>query len=115
MMDNMWESGSTGEGTMNLGTQCAVGNLVGLIVAPIDETGNSGSVTIIGFNTGEIFGSGYPEQRPAPDNDPAGTYWLAQAMMQGTETYQVFIQVDTGLLQPTAPRIIEWEAKITAK
>lgn len=117
MMDNMVRNGSTGEGSLSLHTVCAVGNLIGFQVMPVNASGSSGdSVIITGFADmqGNVFtGAGHPRQQPPLGNLPAGSYWIGQAMAAGTETYSIQILVQVGALQPVSV-YVWWEAMITA-
>lgn len=116
MMDNMVSNGSSGEGTLELHTNCNVGNLVGFNAVPID-TDSGDTVVITGFTVsqGSVFtAAGQPRQQPALPNEPAGSYWIGQAMNSGTQVYQIQIKVTTGVLQPTS-YYINWDPYITAR
>lgn len=117
MMDNMIALGSTSEAQMELHTRMAVGQLIGFHTVPINGEGPSGDTVIItGFTVsqGNVFGSsGYPRQQPALPNELAGSYWIGQAMNQGTQTYQIQIKVTVGRLQPVS-YYINWDPFITA-
>ena len=106
MMDNRVNSGSTGEGTLELTTQAQDGNLIGFNVVPINPV-NGDTVVITGFTVAPppgqtgVFGSqGYPEQQPALGAEPAGGYWIGQAMNEGSQTYQIQLQLTIGQLRP---------------
>lgn len=109
MIDNQVDNGSTGEGQMELSTVCNVGDMVGFSVNPINpNTGDT--VQISGFNvsTGSVFGSaGYP-QAITP------SYWIGQAVNQGSQTYQVQIKVTSGGIRPVS-YYVNWDPYITAK
>ena len=109
MMDNQLNRGSSNEGNLELHTTCANGSLIGFEVYPMDV--NSGdTVAITGFNVsqGNVFGgSGYPIQQ-TPD------YWVAQAMNQGSQTYQIQIKVTTGGLRPVS-YYVNWDPFITSQ
>jgi hypothetical protein len=119
MMDNRVNNGSTGEGTLELNTHAQDGNLIGFNVVPINPT-NGDTVVITGFTvqpppgqTG-VFGSqGYPEQQPALGAEPAGGYWIGQATAQGSQTYQIQIEVTTGGLRPTS-YFVNWDPFINS-
>lgn len=119
MMDNMVRNGSTGEGTLELSTVCNNGNLIGFNVVPINFLGSSGDkVVITGFTVsqGSVFtAAGQPRQQTtAPVGEPIGSYWIGQAMNQGSQTYQIQIDVTVGLLQPVS-YFINWDPFITAR
>lgn len=118
MMDNRVLNGSAGEGGLELHTRCPTGNLVSFCVAPIDGAGsNNASVEIIGFNVsgGSVFtAAGQPRPfNPPPGGGPQGSFWIGQAMQQGTQTYQIQVKVTVGLLQPVS-YYISWDPFITA-
>jgi hypothetical protein len=109
MMDDQLNSGSSGEGQLELSTVCPVGNLIGFTVYPLDQ--NSGdTVAITGFNVsqGNVFGNqGYPLQiKP--------NYWIGQATNGGNQTYQIQVKVTAGGLRPT-DYYINWDPFITAR
>jgi hypothetical protein len=118
MMDNMVRNGSTGEGTLELSTVCNDLSLIGFNVVPIDILGGNGdSVVITGFTVsqGSVFtAAGMPRQRPALPGEPAGAYWIGQALSQGSQTYQIQIEVTVGQLQPVN-YFVDWDPFITAK
>jgi len=118
MMDNRVRNGSSGEGTLELSTECNNGDLIGFNVVPIDILGSSGDkVVITGFTVsqGSVFtAAGTPREQSALPGEPAGAYWIGQAMNQGEQTYQVQIEVTVGLLQPVT-YFINWDPFITAK
>ena len=109
MMDDQFNSGSSGEGQLELSTTCPVGNLIGFTVYPMDQ--NSGDkVAITGFNVsqGNVFGNqGYPLQQ-------APNYWIGQATNAGKQTYQIQVKVTSGGLRPT-DYYINWDPFITAQ
>ena len=118
MMDNMASNGSTGEGTLELSTKCPVGSLIGFNVVPINVNGVSGdTVVITGFNvsSGSVFtAAGQPRQQTSPNNEPAGSYWVGQAIATGKQTYQIQIKVTVGILNPVS-YFINWDPFITAQ
>ncbi|MBV9494836.1 MAG: hypothetical protein JOZ54_11370 [Acidobacteria bacterium] len=118
MMDNKVHSGSTGEGTLELSTVTNVGSLIGFNVVPIDILGSFGDeVVITGFqvSNGSVFtAAGAPKMQPALPGEPAGAYWIGQALHQGSQTYQIQIKVTVGQLQPIS-YFINWDPFITAK
>lgn len=118
MMDNRVRNGSTGEGNLELHTVCNNGDLIGFNVVPVNILGTSGdSVVITGFTVsqGSVFtAAGTPRQQPALPGEPAGAYWIGQAMSQGQQTYQIQIAVTVGLLQPVT-YFINWDPFITAR
>jgi hypothetical protein len=118
MMDNRVRNGSTGEGTLELSTVCNNGDLIGFNVVPVNILGTSGdSVVITGFTVsqGSVFtAAGTPRQQPALPGEPAGAYWIGQALSQGHQTYQIQIAVTVGLLQPVT-YFINWDPFITAR
>ena len=118
MMDNRVRNGSTGEGTLELSTVCNNGDLIGFNVVPINILGSSGDqVVITGFTVsqGSVFtAAGTPRQQPALAGEPAGAYWIGQALHQGSQTYQIQIDVTVGLLQPVS-YFINWDPFITAR
>lgn len=113
MMDNQVNAGSTGEGTLELSTRTPNGSLIGFNVVPINP--NSGdSVVISGFTVsqGSVFGSqGYP--MPQSNPPPPGSYWIGQATSQGSQTYQIQIEVTTGGIRPTR-YFVNWDPFITS-
>lgn len=117
MMDNRVRNGSTGEGALELTTVCNDGDLIGFNVVPINVLGTSGdSVVITGFTVsqGSVFtAAGSPRQQAALPGEPAGAYWIGQAMSQGTQTYQIQIEVSIGQLQPVS-YFINWDPFITS-
>jgi hypothetical protein len=117
MMDNMVRNGSTGEGTLELATVTNNGSLIGFNVVPIDILGSSGDqVVITGFTVsqGGVFtAAGTPRQQPAIPGEPAGAYWIGQALAQGNQIYQIQIEVTVGQLQPVS-YFINWDPFITA-
>ena len=121
MMDNMETNRSSGEGTMELHTHCPVGSLIGFNSVPINALGPSGDeVVITGFTvepppgqSGVFTAAGQPVMQPSPGKEPAGSYWIGQAMNTGTQTYQVQIKVTVGLLHPVS-YFINWDPFITA-
>ena len=117
MMDNRVHNGSGGEGTLELSTVCDVGNLIGFNVVPIDSLGTSGDqVVITGFTVsqGNVFtAAGTPRQQPALPGEPAGAYWIGQALNEGSQIYQIQIAVTVGLLQPVT-YFVNWDPYITA-
>jgi hypothetical protein len=116
MMDNEVSNGSTGEGTLELSTVCNVGDLIGFNAVPIDtESGDIVVITGFTVSQGNVFtAAGQPRQQPALPNEPAGSYWIGQAINQGSQTYQIQIKVTTGLLQPTS-YYINWDPFVTAQ
>lgn len=118
MMDNRVRNGSTGEGTLELSTVCNNGDLIGFNVVPINILGSSGDqVVITGFTVsqGNVFtAAGTPRVQPALPGEPAGAYWIGQALNQGNQTYQIQIEVTVGLLQPVH-YFINWDPFITAR
>lgn len=118
MIDNRVRNGSTGEGTLELSTVCNNGDLIGFNVVPIDILGSSGDqVVITGFTVsqGSVFtAAGTPRVQPALPGEPAGAYWIGQALNQGNQTYQIQIEVTVGLLQPVS-YFINWDPFITSR
>lgn len=118
MMDNRVRNGSQGEGTLELTTVCNDGDLIGFNVVPINALGTSGDqVVITGFTVsqGSVFtAAGSPRQQPALPGEPAGAYWIGQALNETSQTYQIQIEVTVGLLQPVS-YFINWDPFITAK
>jgi len=118
MMDNMVAGGSTGEGTLDLHTKCNNGDLIGYHCVPINALGSSGDqVVITAFlvdGTVDVFtGAGMPEQQPALAGEPDGTYWIGQAMAQGTQEYSIQIKLMVGELHPVA-YYVNWDAHLTS-
>jgi hypothetical protein len=117
MMDNRVRNQSTGEGTLELITECNVGDLIGFNVVPINALGTSGDqVVISGFTVsqGTVFtAAGTPRVQPSPPGEPAGAYWIGQALKEGHQTYQIQIKVTIGILQPVS-YFINWDPFITA-
>lgn len=117
MVDNMVRNGSSGEGTLDLHTQCKVGSLIGFETVPIDAAGANGDqviITAFADVKGSVFtGAGHPIQQPSPGGLPAGSYWIGQAMETGTETYMIEIEVTVGQLQPVQ-YYVWWNATLTA-
>lgn len=109
MMDNRLSLGSSNEGTQELHTCCNQGDLIGFEAYPIDA--NAGyTVAISGFNVsaGNVFGAqGSPlQQTPG--------YWVGQATQQGSQTYQIEIQVTPEGSQPIT-YYVNWGSFITAQ
>ena len=115
MFDNQASAGSSGEGTLELSTVTVNGSLIGFEAVPINpNTGDT--VLITGFTVSQtqdnVFGSqGYPMSQPQPV--PAGSYWIGQATSQGSQTYQIQIQITTGGIRPTT-YFVNWDPFITA-
>jgi len=102
MMDNQLDAGSSGEGTLGLSTHADLGSLIGFNAVPINPVSGD-SVIITGFTVsqGSVFGSsGYPIQQPAIGNEPAGAYWIGQAMNAGRQIYQIQLKLTVGQLRP---------------
>ena len=118
MMDNRVHNGSTGEGTLELSTVCNNGDLIGFNVVPIDILGAIGDqVVITGFTVsqGNVFtAAGTPRAQTSPVGEPAGAYWIGQALNQGNQIYQIQIEVTVGQLQPTS-YFVNWDPFITAQ
>ncbi len=104
MIDNRTEFGSTNEGTPELSTKCFAGDYISWLVEAIDPD-TQDTVSIAGFqvSNGNVFGGdGYPT--PQTDDN---TYWLARAINQGTQTYQVKILIN-------GTHVVMWDPFITA-
>lgn len=102
MMDNQLDAGSSGEGTLELSTRCMDGSLIGFNAVPINPVSGD-TVIITGFtiSSGSVFGSsGYPIQQPPIGNEPAGAYWIGQAMNAGRQIYQIQLKLTVGQLRP---------------
>jgi hypothetical protein len=102
MMDNQVNNGSSGEGTLGLSTHADLGSLIGFNVVPVNPVSGD-TVIITGFTVsqGSVFGSsGYPIQQPAIGNEPAGSYWIGQAMNAGRQIYQIQLKLTVGQLRP---------------
>lgn len=115
MFDNQVSNGSTGEGGLELHSMVPVGALIGFNSVPIDLA--AGSVVISGFTVsqGSVFGSqGYPQQQPPLGTEPAGAYWIGQAMNAGSQTYQIQLAVTVGTIRPIT-YYINWDPFITAQ
>lgn len=112
MMDNMIYDGSTNEGMFDLNTRCAVGDLVGFHVVPINALSSlAGTTVITGFkvNKGNVFtASGMPQPQSV-----FGDYWVGQAVHVGRQCYQIQLKVTNGGLSPI-PYYINWTAVLTA-
>ena len=117
MFDNMLAAGSSNEGKLSLRTKCNAGSLIGFHSVPIDGEGSSGDqVVITSFVTvsGNVFtGACHPIQEPPFPNQPAGSYWIGQAIAAGTERFTIQVKVTTGILQPVV-YYVSWDASITA-
>ncbi len=117
MMDNMLANGSKGEGTLDLHTNCNVGSLIGWNSVAINGEGSSGdTVVITGFTVsqGNVFtAAGQPREVPPPKGEPAGSYWVGQAMNSGSQTYRIEIKVTIGKLHPVS-YYYTWDPFITA-
>ena len=110
MFDNQLDNGSTGEGILELSSCINAGQIIGFEVVPIDPTTND-TVAITGFNVsqGNVFGStGYPIPTPKP------SYWLAQAVNAGQQTYQIQVKVTSGGVRST-DYYVNWDPYITAQ
>jgi hypothetical protein len=90
------------------------GSLIGFNAVPINP--NTGDTVVIsGFTVsqGSVFGSqGYPIEQPQPT--PVGCYWIGQATNEGSQTYQIQIEITTGGIRPTT-YFVNWDPFITAK
>jgi hypothetical protein len=117
IMDNMVRNGSTGEGSLELATVTNDGSLIGFNVVPIASlSANPDTVVITGFTVsqGSVFtAAGSPRQQPALPGEPAGAYWIGQALSQGSQTYQIQLEVTVGVLQPVR-YFINFDPFITA-
>jgi hypothetical protein len=116
MMDNMFNNGSTNEGQLELSTVVPVGSLIGFESVPINPLSGD-QVVISGFTVsqGSVFGSqGYPQQQPPIGTQPAGSYWIGQAMNGGSQTYQIQIKVTVGQIRPIS-YYVNWDPFITAQ
>ena len=116
MMDNQVNNGSTHEGQMELNSVVPVGALIGFESVPINPLSGD-TVIITGFTVsqGSVFGSqGYPQQQPPIGSQPAGSYWIGQAMNAASQIYQIQIQVTVGLIRPIS-YFVNWDPYITAK
>jgi hypothetical protein len=118
MMDNRALNGSGGEGGLELHTRCPTGNLISFCAVPVNGAGSDeASVEIIGFNVsgGSVFtAAGQPRPfNPPPGGGQQGSFWIGQAMRQGSQTYQIQIKVTIGRLQPVS-YYISWDPFITA-
>ena len=116
MMDNELSNGSTGEGQLELSTVVPVGSLIGFNTVPINPASGD-QVIITGFTVsqGSVFGgAGYPQQQPPIGTQPAGSYWIGQAMNTGHQTYQIQIMVTVGTLRPVS-YYVNWDPFITAQ
>ncbi len=106
--DNQLNDGSTGEASMSLHTRCNVGSLIGFTSYPID-VGSGDSVTIAGFSVvrGNVFdSSGYPLQQTP-------SYWIGQAMLLGSQTYEIQLCITAGALRPVK-FYVSTECQLTA-
>lgn len=114
MMDNQVANGSYNEGSLELHTMTFNGSLIGFNAVPINP--NTGDTVVIsGFTVsqGSVFGSqGYPIEQSEPT--PVGCYWIGQATSEGTQTYQIQIEITTGGIRPTT-YFVNWDPFITAK
>ncbi len=116
MMDNELSNGSSGEGQLELSTVVPVGSLIGFNTVPINPASGD-QVIITGFTVsqGSVFGgAGYPQQQPSIGTQPAGSYWIGQAMNTGHQTYQIQIMVTVGTLRPVS-YYVNWDPFITAQ
>jgi len=118
MMDNRVLNGSGGEGTLELSTHCPAGNVISFNVVPINGAGSSdATVEITGFNVsqGSVFtAAGQPRPfNPPPGGGTTNSFWMGQALQQGSQTYQIQIKVTIGTLQPVS-YFISWDPFITA-
>lgn len=118
MVDNRLQNGSSNEGSLELSTHCPAGNLISFSAIAINAEGGGGStVEITGFNVsqGNVFtAAGQPQVfNPPPSGADANSFWIGQAMQQGSQTYQVQIKVTIGVLQPVS-YFISWDPFITA-
>ena len=113
MFDNQVAGGSSGEGTLELSTVTVNGSLIGFDAVPINpNTGDTVLITGFTVSQGTVFGSqGYPMSQAQPL--PAGSYWIGQATSQGSQTYQIQIQITTGGIRPTT-YFVNWDPFITA-
>ena len=116
MADNQLSNGSSNEGQMELSTVVPVGSLIGFNSVPI-AADNGDQVIITGFTVsqGSVFGgAGYPQQQPPIGQQPAGSYWIGQAMNAGNQIYQIQIRVTVGVLRPIS-YYVNWDPYITAR
>lgn len=113
MFDNQASAGSSGEGTLELSTVTVNSSLIGFEAVPINpNTGDTVLITGFTVSQGTVFGSqGYPMSQAQPL--PAGSYWIGQATSQGSQTYQIQIQITTGGIRPTT-YFVNWDPFITA-
>lgn len=119
MFDNRLNNGSTGEGSLELHTQCNAGDIISFETIALNDLEGSlaDQVVITGFNVsqGNVFGGS--EGAPTPVSQPGtvpGQYWLAQAVNSGSQTYQIFVQITTSGLHPIT-RNISWDPFINAQ
>ena len=81
------------------------------VVASADQV----IITSFADVSGSVFtGAGHPIQQPSPGGLPAGSYWIGQAMEDGTEIYMIEIKVTVGQLQPVQ-YYVWWNATLTAQ
>lgn len=118
MMDNRVLNGSSNEGGLELSTVCPAGNLISFSAVPVNaESGSGSSVQITGFNVsqGNVFtAAGQPRVfNPPPSGGATNSFWIGQALNQGSQTYQIQIEVSIGVLQPVN-YFISWDPFITA-
>jgi hypothetical protein len=120
MMDNRVLNGSSNEGNFELSTKCPTGNLISFAAVPINAeagTASNTKVEIIGFNvsSGNVFtAAGQPRPfNPPPDGGTNNSFWIGQAMNQGSQTYQIQLKVTVGVLQPVS-HFVSWDPFITA-
>jgi hypothetical protein len=104
MMDNGLNSGSTGEGGLELSSNVNAGTGVAFNVFPIQALDDEYKVQIEGFeisNGTNIFGNfGFPAQQ----GGKSPYQWLGTATEQGTCTYQIKISVKG----PAGPAAYFW-------
>jgi hypothetical protein len=120
MMDNRMLNGSHGEGGLELSTKCPAGNLISFEAVAINAEGDvnhNAKVEITGFNVsqGSVFtAAGQPRPfNPPPGGGDPNSFWIGQAMNQGSQTYQIQMKVTIGALQPVS-HFISWDPFITA-
>jgi|GEM_PF-1398064 len=118
MIDNRVLNGSSGEGTLELSTQCPAGNVISFNAVAVNAAGGGDStVEITGFNVsqGSVFtAAGEPRPfNPPPGGGVTNSFWMGQAMQQGAQTYQIQIKVTIGTLQPVS-YYLSWDPFITA-
>lgn len=112
MFDN---TNSPNEGSPELTTSCMTRDIIGWNILPIDYLNPAGDAVIIESITceGNIFGNQLPTSVTPPGSEPAGAYWIAQAVNASPRlTYQPTLRIAIGAINPQYI-YVTWDPFIT--